>query len=99
MVERDSSFIRKKDLPFGETDGIVWTGGFGKESLREGFWEGAAGYSDFEDFVALDTGILGVDYVGSQGGRESIDGGEGEEIGLFTHYKDDGGCGRVLISS
>jgi hypothetical protein len=28
---------------------------------------------------------LGVDYVGSEGGREGIDVGEGEEVGLFTH--------------
>lgn len=53
--------------------------------MREGFWEGSTGNSDFEDFVSLDAGVLGVDYVGSEGGREGIDVGEGEEVGLFTH--------------
>ena len=95
VIERDSSFIREKDLPFGETDGIVWIGRFGKESLREGFWEGATGDGNFEDFVALDAGVLGVDYVGSEGGREGVDGGEGEEVGLFTHCDDVVGCNQL----
>ena len=57
--------------------------------MREGFGEGAAGDGNFEDFVALDAGVLGVDNVGAEGGREGIDAGEGEEVGLFTHLDDE----------
>lgn len=53
--------------------------------MREGFWEGAAGYGDFEGVVAVEASGLALDYVVSEGSCEGVDGGEGEEVGLSCH--------------
>lgn len=53
--------------------------------MGEGFREGAAGDRDFEGVVPLDTCILALNDVGSEGGGEGINGGESEEVWLFAH--------------
>ena len=86
MVEGDGAFVCEEYLPFREIDYIVGTAGFGEEGLCESLGERTAGDGDFEDLVALDAGILGAEDVASENRREDVDTGEGEEVGLFTHF-------------
>lgn len=86
VVEGNGALVGEKNLPLGEVDDVVGTGGWAEKSLGEGFGEGAARDSNFEGTVAGDASVLALDHIGAKGRGESVNAGEGEEVWLsFAH--------------
>jgi len=85
VIERNSSLVCEKDLPFVEFNGVFGSAGLCEKCLRKCFWERAAGDGYFERIMALDAGGLTLDYVASEGGCEAIDAGKDEEVWLSCH--------------
>lgn len=89
MVEGHCSFVCEEDLPLAELEFVFGAGGGGEEGFRKGLGEGTTGNGDLEVFVTVQTGGLGLEDVGSQGGRELVDVWEREEVRLSAHDCED----------
>lgn len=85
VVCGDGALVGKEDFPGVELEAGVG----GQRGVREVVWEGTARNGDTEGFVTAESGILGVDDGGCEGGRELLGAGERVECGLAGH----GCCG------
>lgn len=86
VVEGHGALVGEEDLPLTKVDGVFGAGGRGEQGLRQRLGEGTARDGDLEGTVTTQAGILCLDDVGSQSGRELADRWVGVEVWLLVAH-------------
>lgn len=87
VVERDGALVAEEDLPLAPVHAVVVGLGRRQQRRRQRLRQRPARHAHLEGAVARKAGVLALDDVGAQRGRQGVDALEGEEVRLLANHR------------